>query len=378
MNNKYAKKITVSIVMIILLVVVTSCKKKNPDMPDIAKFMMAIQNNDLDTMKYYLKNFNYMAVALIGTGPMGIGGVHMDPMMVAAAFNHQGTEVFDLLFKYGGHLDYVNEVGTNALYAAALKNNVAAIEYLIDKGMDVNFTDTDGGSCLVAALSLKSFDAVKVLLEHGAKISVLTNEKSNLYHLIPALDVDIQTKKELLSLCLQYEPELFESSVPTGETSFATAILYECYDLIDFYLAHGASAVTVLNCNHPNIDYLFMPENIKHLKTLLHNVEGKVLNGADKEGFTLLIKAINYNIDNEIIKEIAEKSENIDVKTPDNTTALMYAVISGNLEIIKMLIEKGADVHNKDRQGVEPMKYHEYVQEKKGEPINPEIAALLK
>lgn len=88
------------------------------------------------------------------------------------------------------------------------------------------------------------------------------------------------------------------------------------------------------------------------------NVNYLLNNGADanyKEkigsfGMSMLILAVN-NQDFATIKLLITHKVNIDERDWFNSTALMYAAHSGNLDIIKCLIKNGADIHADDGQG---------------------------
>lgn len=62
--------------------------------------------------------------------------------------------------------------------------------------------------------------------------------------------------------------------------------------------------------------------------------------------------AINNRASNDVIKFLIEQDGNgIDKKTHHSRTYLQWAAAAGNLEIVKFLIDKGADVHYKDSHG---------------------------
>ena len=61
-----------------------------------------------------------------------------------------------------------------------------------------------------------------------------------------------------------------------------------------------------------------------------------------------LIEAVKAN-DIEEVKRLIEAGADINAKNKDGGTALSYALIAANLEIVKLLIETGVDCgHSKD------------------------------
>lgn len=74
--------------------------------------------------------------------------------------------------------------------------------------------------------------------------------------------------------------------------------------------------------------------------------EGADINSSDYAGVTALHKAA-ANGRLEIVKYLLEKGVNIDPKTREGATPLAWAVIRGHNEVAAYLIDKGADIHNK-------------------------------
>ena len=69
-----------------------------------------------------------------------------------------------------------------------------------------------------------------------------------------------------------------------------------------------------------------------------------------------LIDAARYG-DLETVKLLIENGADIDAKDKDGYTVLMYASNNGNLEIIKYLVENGADINIKDKNGDTALNY---------------------
>jgi len=53
----------------------------------------------------------------------------------------------------------------------------------------------------------------------------------------------------------------------------------------------------------------------------------------------------------DVVKLLIDKGADVNAKTNDGDTALMWAAISGEVDIVKMLLEKGADVNAKNNHG---------------------------
>ena len=70
----------------------------------------------------------------------------------------------------------------------------------------------------------------------------------------------------------------------------------------------------------------------------------------------------------EIVKDLIEKGANIEAKDQDGLSALHWASEYGHLEIVKHLLEKGANPGAKDKEGLSPLQ----------KSRNEEICTLLK
>lgn len=74
-------------------------------------------------------------------------------------------------------------------------------------------------------------------------------------------------------------------------------------------------------------------------------------NEKDGMGFTLLIRACaEGNLD--LIKSLIEQGADIEAKNNDGRTALMWACENGAIEVVSFLIRKGANINEKDNQGL--------------------------
>eukprot|EP00919_Chromeraceae_sp_WS-2016_P073298 GHVR01173313.1.p1 GENE.GHVR01173313.1~~GHVR01173313.1.p1 ORF type:complete len:119 (+),score=12.21 GHVR01173313.1:1059-1415(+) len=67
----------------------------------------------------------------------------------------------------------------------------------------------------------------------------------------------------------------------------------------------------------------------------------------DKDGTNSLVVETK-NKDRVVLLKLLIEGSDVNTVSKDGVTALMYASINGNLEVVKLLIEKGADVIAKD------------------------------
>lgn len=118
------------------------------------------------------------------------------------------------------------------------------------------------------------------------------------------------------------------------------------------YLVEKAKAdVTVLDSNNDNILYISaMKGDLKVPKYLLD--EKKILfdiNWQDLFGRTVVYVASRFNRLNFLKYCVEEKGANIHLASNKGWTPLFEASFVGNMDVIKYLLEKGADMYHKDK-----------------------------
>jgi hypothetical protein len=87
-------------------------------------------------------------------------------------------------------------------------------------------------------------------------------------------------------------------------------------------------------------------------KCLECSPEGSDINALHNHGVTVLMRAIEFGFDTDIIAFLIEKGANVNKSDNSGTTALMVSVSeSENYETLDLLIEKGADLNAKDKLG---------------------------
>ncbi|KAK1750063.1 ankyrin repeat-containing domain protein [Echria macrotheca] len=110
-----------------------------------------------------------------------------------------------LLVRYGVNLAILDFSGSSALhYASTYGGTGAAVQFLLEVGLDVNCRDSDGGSPIVESILYHRYDAAEILLGFGCDVSVVDNGgKGVLHHLASNGDrqmMDIFARRRIKSL----------------------------------------------------------------------------------------------------------------------------------------------------------------------------------
>ena len=236
-----------------------------------------------------------------------------------------------------------------------LKNyGVSIIEYLIEKGADVNKEDDVHDTPIIYAANSGKLYYVNELLKHN--VNVNHKGKLNRTALMHA------AKQGLMMMC----KELIKKggNVNDADENGMTPLL-DCIDgdhenIFKFLLTKGAD----INAKTPDGKNALMhaitrkvpidsPEQNKILASLLLNRDIRI-NEKDKEGnaaIHILINRHDVNYSVSILEKMINIGADINIKNNLGMTPLILCVNEDNENIFAVLIEKGADINAKINDG---------------------------
>jgi ankyrin repeat protein len=204
--------------------------------------------------------------------------------------------------------------GLTALQAAACHLDTGLLSLLINEGADINAAGSpeDGKSALRMAIAQRNIDAVRILLDADASVTIDQNSKQGLLAIQESIQIDdLKVRNEIVSLLLHanapFEP-------PAGHEQFAglhAAVLMGDMDLINRLLKRGAKS----NSGCWGWDIKYTP-----------------LQRASKLGNEALVQLLI--------------SHGADVNAPAHfsggLTALQAAALGGHSKVVKILLNSGA------------------------------------
>lgn len=233
---------------------------------------------------------------------------------VKRAFSEGISDAGEDMHDFG--TDYSLNVATQVF-----EGNRAIIDLLLENGADVNYTHSLFGSPLLLAILGNETELADYYLSIGADPTLVCPYLSQAYPGtvgIPVLDAALVGEGEMLGVMKKYGADLNYIG-PEGLTTIHVAIKQ----------------------GRPNVLNYLLQENPN-------------LNAVWRKVYTPLNLAISVESD-EMVLKLLEAGANPLFENENEGTSLMFAIEKGNLDIIDILIEKGADVNKADKSGCTPI-----------------------
>jgi ankyrin repeat protein len=322
--------------------------------------------------------------------------------------DHYGkTVLFDAV--EGGSLDIIKEVinniddinvvdnnGQSVLFNSVLKENDSITKFLISNEIDVNILDKKRQSALFNAVILgsKNIPTIDLLLEKGAKLNIkdyvektLLDEILKILSIIKNSSQKVEGKYKLANddrKYLKLTALLIDCGLAIDRTDAqGKTILYkeverENYETIDFLLSSGADintqdsdGKTVLfdailkgSSNMNMIDHLLSKgididqQDFNENSIIDDLIEAVLITQNNKKAtsrrFLELEEDENYFT---LLKKILLFKPKVNIKKEGGKTLLFDLVTQHNMELIKLIVNAGADLNVIDEEGNSPLSY---------------------
>ncbi len=221
--------------------------------------------------------------------------------------------------------------GDLMLPAAALMGHTEIITFLLDKGADINARNRDGNTALHTAAFLGRADAVELLLERGIDVNARNNSGGS------AMDnatLDWGFTEGILKLI---QIEVNEAEVKAGRAKVVRLLTQHAKNSPKSHNLWKAAKDGNLSVINKAL------ENDSDLSTLDPQF------GIDPLGLAAL------NGQTAAVKLLLENGADIHNRHRDGGTALHAAAFLGHVETVKLLLENGADINIKKNDGMTPM-----------------------
>ena len=316
-------------------------------------------------------------------------------LILACFLGHQST--VHTLLSSGANVNLQDNYGCTALMAACKENHLTIIRELVENGADLNIVDNnghpaiytvvasagnsedyietlqllitqpyvdknamnnDGMTTLMRASQFGLTEAVKLLLEHGADPNIQCNPsnitENALTGFTALLFATVSNHLDIVKILLQAKANPNLQFKASGETPLMAT---ENVDIIQVLLENGTDPTIVDNNGNTAIhltiskaissgskDYL----EVLQLLTLQPNAS---LNKMNNMGMTSLMMASQYGLISAVTLllnggadvDVQCKPLKISQNELNGYTALMFACVNGQLEVVRMLLQAKAN-----------------------------------
>ncbi len=224
------------------------------------------------------------------------------------------------------------QFGEPILSTAALMEHTEIMTFLLEKGADINARNRDGNTALHAAAFLGRAEAVELLLEHGVDVNVRNNAGGSA---IDSARLDWGITKGILGII---QIEVNEAEVKAGRAK-----------VVRLLTQHAKNAPQ----SKHNLWEAAAKGDLSAIKNAIDS--GPDLNVLDPQFGIPPLGWAAISGQTEAAKLLLEKGAKIDERHRDGSTALHSAAFLGHIETVKLLLEKGADINVRKNDGMTPI-----------------------
>ena len=258
--------------------------------------------------------------------------------LYAAIAGHCDPDTLLALIDHGAHIDAKTKDGETALLYACEKGQSESVTSLLDAGADVNFAKPDGNTSLHFAVSGRcSNEVLQKILHHGVDVNAVNRHNDTALVLACG-----SGQEESVKLLLDNGAD---PNIPNveGYRSLHAAVLGKCTTktlreiankaFVDAQALNGTTAL-FLACAYRQQDTVtFLLEAAAN-----PNIEGA-------KGDTSLHAAVFQCCSKNIIRAMIKHGADVNATGKNNQTSLMLACHRGNIDVINVLLNAGADTN---------------------------------
>jgi len=221
------------------------------------------------------------------------------------------TETCTLLLTEGASADAKDDEHWNALMWASLAGQSDIVEMLIkDYGLQADYVTEKAETPLMKAASNGHWDVCSFLIDEGAKINLHDQE-------------------------------------------YQTALMWACaeghIECVKGLLAGDAKTDVMTKAGRTALSLAAQFGRFEVAKLLVETADAKV-DIPDGDGQTPIFYAV-LSGSHDLLDYLLEKKCNIEAHTKRGETALMWAAMNQQLDCVKLLLLRGADIHKQDENG---------------------------
>lgn len=288
----------------------------------------------------------------------------------------------ELLLSLGCDINNANKYGQTPLMKVILnpftkeRTKLDFIKILLDKKADVNLRDKEDKTVYIISKERSLNNISKLLLEFGAKEEIYSLDPASLVQALMNIEYDRAkvlikngVKVNYLSgdfsplMCSIENVEIMKLLLEKGAdvnlknkmnmTALTIAVMSNKVDAVKLLLENKAdvNVVSTLNDQTP-LMFALQNKNQAIIKMLKDKVAD--INAKDSYGNTTLLQAITiHSVNMEEIKYLIANTNQINEFNDLGMSPLFKAVGLGHIELVRYLLQNGADINQKNYKGVD-------------------------
>lgn len=277
--------------------------------------------------------------------------------------------IVELLLNRGADINSTDSLKEIPLHASVKHPSIVA--YLLSKGAQNDFLNNKEQSPLHTAASSECFESVKILVQNGAKATLKDKDQRTPLHYAAA-----KNNQEIVKYLLDQGAPINDQDVE-GETSLHRAVSVGSSEIVKFLINNGAHVEAKNTKRKRPLHLAAVKEETACIEILLNaGVKVHVKDDQEETPLILALKCKNYKavkllvekkkIINEqygksLLKIAAQKAPEVveylmkkgigaETSSESEQTTLYYAAIEGNLVAVEALLENGAKLRTESVQ----------------------------
>lgn len=253
--------------------------------------------------------------------------------ILAAILMNNRTDLLDHVFAKYCDIETDVHIGNTPLNFAVCLDNIELVKFLLNKGANVNSFSDSGRSVLRNSVSWSNYDMFKLLIQHGADITlddkmVVANA---IYH----------NKIDVLKFMVENDFNLNQKLM--NNTSLQNAIISNRDEITNYII--DKSDVDYFNQNKiPILIDATAKSSEEIIKRLLCLGFDPNIN---YKGHSPLTNAISMKLSTYIIKEFIVRDANLNFRDKFKRTPTHLAILSNNLDVVKLIKEYGGAINTR-------------------------------
>ncbi|MCA7010493.1 ankyrin repeat domain-containing protein [Wolbachia endosymbiont of Tribolium confusum] len=241
----------------------------------------------------------------------------------------------------GANVNAQSRLGWISVFWAIQKNNLSIVKLLVNNGADINAKDNESWMPLHWAVQLGSLDVVKYLVERGANVNALTADGRT--------PLDLAAQKNRVNVI-----EFLKKAQLDLDKELLTAVQDGDLNKVEGLANQGAGLNTKGSNDWTLLHFAASSNKFDIVKFLLDknaNIKAK-----DVYGNTPLHVAAQYDSKLEIVEFLLDKNASGINDVNNNGSTPLHVAIQGNKSsTVKFLLNKGASIQVKDKDGKTPL-----------------------